>query len=69
MAWLTVLGTAVLVPNTIATIYGTSFFGDKGPEDLWWYLSLLFVSMILSGWMTYWWMKKKDLMPIMPDKL
>lgn len=69
MAWLTVIGTAVLVPNTIATIYGTSFFGDKGPEDLWWYLSLLFVSMILSGWMTYWWMKKKDIMPTMPDKL
>ena len=69
MAWLTVIGTAVLVPNTIATIYGTSFFGDKGPEDLWWYISLLFLSMILSGWMTYWWMKKKDLMPTMPDKL
>jgi magnesium transporter len=69
MAWLTVIGTAVLVPNTIATIYGTPFFDDKGPQDLWWYALLLFVSMILSGWATYWWMKRKDLMPTMPDNL
>jgi magnesium transporter len=67
MAWLTVIGTAVMVPNTIATIYGTPFFTDKGPQDLWWYLLILFFSMLFSGWMTYWWMRKKDLMPVMPD--
>ena len=67
MAWLTVIGTAVLIPNTIATIYGTPFFGDKGPEDLWWYVLLLLFSMVVSGYGTYWWMKRRDLMPRMPN--
>ena len=67
MAWLTVIGTAVLVPNTIATIYGTPFFTDKGPEDLWWYALLLFFSTVISGYATFWWMNRKDLMPKMPD--
>lgn len=69
MAWLTVIGTAVMVPNTIATIYGTPFFSDKGPQDVWWYALLLFTSMLVSGWATYWWMRKKDLMPNLPDRM
>lgn len=40
VAWLTILGTAVLVPNTIATIMGSSAFNLE-PDDMWWYLLLM----------------------------
>ncbi|MEW6142588.1 MAG: CorA family divalent cation transporter [Chloroflexota bacterium] len=61
-AWLTVLGTAVLVPNTLATIFSNSAF-DLGPGDLWWYLTLLVVSTIVSTWLAFSWVKRRGLMP------
>jgi len=62
MTWLTILGTAVLVPNTIATVLGNSAF-EMGPEDQGWYLLLLATSTIFATWAAYWWVNKKGLMP------
>ncbi len=66
MTWLTILGTAVLVPNTLATILSNPAFA-LGPEDRVWYSVLLFVSTIFATWAAYWWVKKKSLLPIKVD--
>lgn len=66
MTWLTILGTAVLVPNTIATVLGNAAF-NMGPQDRGWYLVLLVSSTIIATWAAYWWIKKKGLMPIKVD--
>ncbi|MFZ3170089.1 MAG: CorA family divalent cation transporter [Candidatus Methanoperedens sp.] len=62
MTWLTILGTAVLVPNTIATVLGNAAF-DMGPKDQGWYLMLIISSTIIATWAAYWWVNKKGLMP------
>lgn len=51
VAWLTVLGTAVLVPNTLGTIYGI----PSVSEHLNWPFisSTLIISTILSAWVAY----------------
>jgi len=61
-AWLTVLGTAVLVPNTLATIFGSSAF-DMGPEDMWWYVGVLVLSTVASTWAAFSWVKRRGLIP------
>jgi len=66
VAWLTILGTAVLVPNTIATVLGSSAF-ELGPEDRLWYLALIITSTVLATWAAYWWIKKKGLLPFKVD--
>lgn len=62
MAWLTIIGTAVLVPNTLATVLGNQAF-NMGPEDRVWYIALLIVSTVVSTWIAYWWIKKRGLLP------
>ncbi|VVB86784.1 CorA-like Mg2+ transporter protein [uncultured archaeon] len=66
MTWLTILGTAVLVPNTLATVFSNPAF-DMGPKDKWWYSILLVGSTILSTWAAYWWIKRKGLLPFRVD--
>ena len=58
--WLAVLGTAFIVPNTIATILGTAI-----GEHLEWYTQLWIVgvSTILSVILAYWFVKQKGFMP------
>ncbi len=66
MTWLTILGTAVLVPNTLATIFGFVF----NFEDFrWvvWTLSVLAAATIGSTWLAYWWVKRKVQLPHRPD--
>jgi magnesium transporter len=58
VAWLTLLGTAVLVPNTLATILGNNAFG-LGPRDVGWYTALLVVSTVLSTAAAYMWLRKQ----------
>lgn len=61
-AYLAIIGTAVLIPNTIATILGNNVW-LYGPEDLWWYLSLM-IGATLSGCVLMWyWISKKGLIP------
>jgi magnesium transporter len=62
MTYLTIIGTAVLVPNTIATMLGNAVF-DIGPEDLWWYLILMIGSTVLATWLVYRWVKRKGWLP------
>ncbi len=66
MTWLTILGTAVLVPNTLATVFSNPAF-NMGPQDKTWYSLLLIFSTIFATWAAYWWIKKKGLMPFMVD--
>ncbi len=66
MTWLTILGTAVLVPNTLATIFSNPAF-NLTPEDKWGYSTLLVSSTIFSTWAAYWWIKKKGLLPSKVD--
>ncbi|VVB85472.1 CorA-like Mg2+ transporter protein [uncultured archaeon] len=66
MTWLTILGTAVLVPNTLATVFSNPAF-NLGPGDEIWYSSLIILSTIVSTWAAYWWIKKKGLMPFKVD--
>jgi magnesium transporter len=61
-AYLAIIGTAVLIPNTIATVLGNSVW-VYGPEDLWWYL-LLMVSATGGGCISMWyWIHKRGLLP------
>jgi len=66
VGYLTVLGTAVLVPNTIATIFGVPFF-TFGPEFLPYYLLIITLSTVLSIAIAYWWVKKSGLLPKKTD--
>jgi magnesium transporter len=62
MTYLTILGTAVLVPNTLATIFSNSAFA-LGPKDIAWYVALLVISTIVSTWLTFWLIKKRGWIP------
>lgn len=62
MTYLTVLGTAVLVPNTLATIFGSSAFNLQS-NDIGWYLGMLAGSTVLATGLAYWWVKRSGLLP------
>lgn len=62
VALLTIIGTAVLVPNTLATILGNSAF-TMTPHDIWWYIPLLAGSTGLATWLSWWWVKSKGWLP------
>jgi magnesium transporter len=66
ITYLTVIGTAVLVPNTLATIFGNSAF-NMGPDDIWWYVILLVVSTVVATYLMWWWMKRKGYLPKQPE--
>jgi magnesium transporter len=62
MSYLTIIGTAVLVPNTLATMLGNSVF-DIGPKDLGWYLTLMIGSTVVATGLVYWWVKRRGWIP------
>ncbi|MCI0504223.1 magnesium transporter CorA [Candidatus Micrarchaeota archaeon] len=62
VAYLTVLGTAFLVPNTIATALGSSAFALT-PADQGWYLALLLGSTIVATVGSYLWVLRMGLLP------
>jgi magnesium transporter len=62
MTYLTIVGTAVLVPNTLATIFSNSAF-DMKSDDIGWYVTLLVVSTVASTWLVYWFLKKRGWIP------
>lgn len=61
VSWLTLLGTAVLVPNTLATIFSNPAYGMR-IEDKGWFSILIIVSTIVSTLIAYWWVKKRGLL-------
>jgi magnesium transporter len=56
MTYLTVLGTAVLVPNTLATVLGNSAFGMT-VNDAGWYIALLVVSTVVATVLAFLWVR------------
>jgi magnesium transporter len=62
MTYLTVLGTAVLVPNTLATIFSNSAFA-MGPQDIGWYMTLLIVSTVVATALAFIWVRKSGFLP------
>src|SRR3989344_4063387 len=58
--WLAILGTAFLVPNTVATVFGTPI-----AEHLEWHTQLwiIILSTLVAVVLVYWIMKKKGLFP------
>jgi magnesium transporter len=62
MTYLTILGTAVLVPNTLATVFGNSAFAMT-PSDRGWYIALLVASTIIATWLAFWWAKRSGWFP------
>jgi magnesium transporter len=62
-AYLTVLGTAFLVPNTIATIAGSGVM-DGTMGEQWWYVPLLILSTVIATLASFLWVlhvwKMKD---------
>jgi len=65
ITWLTVLGTAVLVPNTLATIFGFVF----NIEGRWliWTLSVMTFATVGSTYLAYWWVKRWAQLPKSPQ--
>jgi magnesium transporter len=62
VTYFTVIGTALLVPNTIATVMGNSAF-NLNSGDIWWYLLLLVSTTVAATVFTFWWVKKMGMMP------
>ena len=55
-AYLTVLGTAALVPNTLATIAGSGYeIWGQSISDFWWYMPMLIVATIAATLLSLWW--------------
>lgn len=65
ITWLTILGTAVLVPNTLATIFGYVFDLDWRLQL--WTLSVMFVATGLATYLAYWWVTRKVRLPTAPE--
>jgi magnesium transporter len=61
-AYLAIVGTALLIPNTIATMLGNNVW-VYGPPDLGIYLTLIIGATLTCSIAMWWWIKKQDLLP------
>ena len=66
VAYLTIIGTALLVPNTIATVMGNSMFNFQ-PSDSGWYITLILGSTVVATFFSWWAVKRLGLLPSRPD--
>ncbi len=62
MTYLTIIGTAVLVPNTLATIFGNSAFAMEA-DDRGWYITVLIASTVVSTVLAWAWAKRSGWIP------
>jgi magnesium transporter len=62
ITYLTIVGTAVLVPNTLATILGNAVF-DITPGDLWWYIPLMVGATVIATVGMWWWIRRMGWLP------
>jgi len=62
ITYLTIIGTAILVPNTLATIFSNAVF-DIGPRDLGWYLALMIGTTVVATGLVYWWVRRSGWIP------
>jgi len=65
MTWLTILGTAVLVPNTLATVFGSLVGIDS--DLMFWYIAILVLSTINATYLAYWWVRRWVNLPRQPS--
>jgi magnesium transporter len=67
VGYLTIIGTALLVPNTIATVAGNAMFNFT-PKDIPGYIFLLSASTVIATIVSYWAVKRLGLLPKPPEK-
>ncbi|OPY31095.1 MAG: CorA-like Mg2+ transporter protein [Methanomassiliicoccales archaeon PtaU1.Bin124] len=67
MTWMTIIGTAVMVPNTMATMFG--FIFTAPPEHLLWSLAVIVFSTLASTWIAYKWITMRLPMAESPERL
>ncbi len=67
MGVLTIIGTALLVPNTIATVMSQTNIFNVTPADMWWYLSLIIGSTVIATFFSWWAVQKMGFLPKNPD--
>ena len=60
--WMAILGTAFLVPNTVATVFGTPIASHLDWKTQLW---IVVISTLVSVFLVYWIMKRKGLFPKM----
>jgi magnesium transporter len=65
ITWLTILGTAVLVPNTLATIFGFAFGIDQ--STLLWTMLVLVIATLNATLLAYWWVRRRVNLPANAD--
>jgi magnesium transporter len=65
ITWLTILGTAVLVPNTLATIFGFAFGVDE--STLLWTMLVLVIATLNATLLAYWWVRRRVNLPANAD--
>ena len=61
VAYLTILGTAILIPNTIATVLSNSVW-TIGPEFLGTYLLIMVVATVVGSFFMWVWVKRAGLL-------
>ncbi|HEY3420694.1 MAG TPA: CorA family divalent cation transporter [Methanomassiliicoccales archaeon] len=66
LTWMTVLGTALLVPNTLATIF--SYVIGLDPPIMIWSVSVILMATALMSTLAYWWTKSWTVVPRSPDE-
>ncbi len=62
VAWVTVIGTAFLVPNTIATVLSNPAF-NLAPSDAPWYTVLIILSTVVSTLVSFWLVMRHGWLP------
>lgn len=67
MTWLTILGTAVLVPNTLATIFGYVF--GLSWDMIIWSLGVITIASVGATLLAWWWVKRHVNLPTKADEL
>ena len=65
VAYLTIIGTALLIPNTIGTMLGNSVW-VYGPESLWLYLFLMVGATLFGSLLMWYWVKRNRLLEEIP---
>lgn len=68
MTYLTVLGTAFLVPNTLATVLSNAAFAMSEKDSIW-YTVLLVVSTVVSTLLAFLWVRSFNILPRRKKKL
>jgi len=66
MTWLTILGTAVLVPNTLATIFGFALNLDT--NMLIWTMLTITIATVNATLLAWWWVRKRVNLPHKADE-